>query len=147
MADSTHDSAANVVDDPDHEYHEQVVARAREFVQNPDPDWQPGADEAERWEAALDRIRQQIEAIEHAQREGIGPKDDQDLIEQSFNLGREIDEEWFITGTASQGGFVFYGEQAHWAEALRLLWDLDDILLHLRGDDVATSPYSYSHGS
>lgn len=121
---------------------EQALANSGEI----DPAWRFDEDETATWKQFSAEIRELADAIHAGQSSKLASDAYQELIERSYRHAKELDAEWFITGTEQEGN-VLYGDQARWANLAHGVWDLVEVLLEVRGDDLEHSPHAFSHGS
>lgn len=125
---------------------EQLIENARAITGEIDPNWKLDEHETAEWTLLAADILALIEAIEHAKAKGAAKDEYEDLIVRAAGHAKDLNEEWFITGTAADGNML-YGELARWAALAHAIWDLTEVLLALRGDDLEHSPHAFSHGS
>ena len=124
----------------------QLIEQAQAFSSTIDPAWKLDEHETAVWEQFRKDIADLADAIARTEAGEAGHDDYNELIDSAYKHAKQLDDEWFITGTEHEGN-VLYGAQERWARLAHYVWDLIEVLLVKRGDDLEHSPHAFSHGS
>lgn len=143
---TTYEGARERMSDWQHGDYKQLIEEATSFTATIDPAWKFDEHEIEVWHQFQQGISDLAEAISRTEAGEAKHDDYNGLIDTAYRHAKELDEEWFITGTEQEGN-VLYGDQERWGQLAHYVWDLIEILLVKRGDDLEHSPHAFTHGS